>query len=335
MLGPVDLVYTWCDAADDVWRAKKEAAARAWGLTASARGNAACRFAGNDEIRYALRSAERCVPWVRRVYLVIDDDIAPPTWLRLDHPKLRIVRLGEIMPPETLPCFCSGTIEHHLARIPDLADRYVYSNDDCLFYRPVGPDFFFARDGYPRFRFGGLRNPDPAARQANLNYNCNLEEADRLIRAAYPHPSRALSRALARYPHHCIDAYVTADVRDCFARFHDALAPTFRMPFRSPDKIQRVLYAYDALARGHGRFRLARFRLQAARAWYKRLLRPGYADSLQFYGERWRTGLEMLAHFRPGVFCFNDTEVVTEADRRWLRGVYEGLFPERSSFEKP
>ena len=330
----IDLVYTWCDAADAVWRAKKDAAARAHGLTSSSRGNAACRFDGNDEIRYALRSAEKNVPWVRKVFLVIDDDITPPGWLKLDHPRLRIVRLSEIMPPETLPCFCSGTIEHHLAQIPDLAERYIYSNDDCMFYRPVGPDFFFASDGYPRFRFGGLRNPGPEAREKNYNYICNLEEADRLIRATYPNSKAELALAMARYPHHCIDAYVKTDVLDCHARFLSALAPTFKVPFRTPDKIQRVLYAYDAIARGHGHFRLARFRVQERRAWWKRLLRPGYADSLQFFGEGWRSGPEQLRRWRPGVVCFNDTEATSPDDRKWLRNTFETLFVGASSFEK-
>lgn len=330
----IDLVYTWCDAADATWREKKDAAAQAYGQNATARGNAACRFEGNDEIRYALRSAERHVPWVRRVFLVIDDDITPPAWIRLDHPKLRIVRLSEIMPQELLPCFCSGTIEHHLARIPDLAARYVYSNDDCMFYRPLSPSFFFARDGFPRFRFGGLRNPGAEARAANYNYICNLEQADRLIAGAYPAANPELAQALTRYPHHCIDAYVRDDVLDCFARFRDALMPTLAFPFRSPDKIQRVLYAYDAIARGHGHFRLARFRVKEKRAWWKRLLRPGYADSLQFFGDGWKTGVEMLRKWRPGVFCFNDTEAATDEDRTWLRTTLESLFPAPSSFEK-
>ncbi len=330
----IDLVYTWCDASDAAWRAKKDATAAACGLAATARGNAACRFESNDEIRFAMRSAEKFVPWVRRVFLVIDDDITPPAWLRLDHPKLRIVRLSEIMPKEALPCFCSGTIEHHLARIPGLAARYVYSNDDCMFGRPLAPSFFFARDGFPRFRFGGLRNPGPDARQANYNYICNMEQADRLIAETYPSPNGELAQASKRYPHHCIDAYVRDDVLDCFARFRDALLPTFAFPFRSPDKVQRVIYAYDAIARGRGHFRLARFRVKERRAWWKRLLRPGYADSLQFFGDGWKTGVEMLRKWRPGVFCFNDTEAATEEDRAWLRTTLESLFPERSSFEK-
>ena len=110
--------------------------------------------------------------------------------------------------------------------------------------------------------------------------------------------------------------------------------PTFAFPFRSPDKVQRVLYAYDAIARGHGHFRLARFRVKEKRAWWKRLLRPGYADSLQFFGAGWREGPEMLRRWKPGLFCFNDTEAATDEDRAWLRQTMESLFPERSSFEK-
>ncbi len=330
----IDLVYTWCDAADATWREKKDATARACGLDAAARGNAPCRFISNDELRYALRSAEKNLPWVRTVFLVIDDDISPPAWLRLDHPRLKVVRLSGIMPPETLPCFCSGTIEHHIARIPGLAPRFVYSNDDCMFYRPLRPDFFFARDGYPFFRFGGTRNPSPEARAANYNYICNLERADALVRAACPASCGELEKAMSRYPHHCIDAYRTDDLLETYARYRDALLPTFAFPFRSPDKVQRVLYAYDAIARGHGHFRLARFRVKEKRAWWKRILRPGYADSLQFFGEGWREGPEMLRRWRPGLFCFNDTESATDDDRAWLRQTMESLFPERSSFEK-
>ena len=274
------------------------------------------------------------MPWARRVFLVVDDDITPPAWLRLDHPRLRVVRLSEVMPPEALPCFCSGSIEHHLARIPGLAARFVYSNDDCMFYRPLRPDFFFARDGYPYFRFGGLRNPGAEARAANYNYICNLEQADRLIAEAYPSPSDELARAMSRYPHHCIDAYCTGDLRETYARYRDHIEPMYGFPFRRPENVQRVLYAYDAIARGHGHFRLARFRVKEKRAWWKRLLRPGYADSLQFFGDGWKTGVEMLRKWRPGLFCFNDTEAATDADRTWLRQTLESLFPIPSSFEK-
>lgn len=326
----IDIVYTWCSDADTVWRSKREDAARACGIGPDSEGNAECRFADNDDLKYSFRSLELYVPWVRKVFLVIDDDITPPAWLKLDHPRLRIVRLGEIMPKPQRPCFCSDSIEHRLAFIPDLAEHYLYSNDDCLFGRRLRPSFFFTRKGYPVFRFGKLRR---GYNELPCTYLKNLDMAERLVAARHPLLGRELDEALRRYPHHCIDAYVKRDVLQTYEDFKAAIEPQFDYPFRRDCNVQRLIYALDAIARGHGRFRLARFRLND-RPWYKRLLRPGYADSLQFYGDGWQTALEALRRFRPGMFCFNDTETKIESDRRWLRDQYESLFPAASSFEK-
>ena len=327
----VDLVYTWCDSADPVWNAKRLATARACGLSADAPANASCRFSANDELKYSLRSAEKCVPWVRKVFLVIDDDSALPVWLRPDHPKIRIVRHSEIMPREYLPCFCSGTIEHHLARIPDLAEKFVYSNDDMMFYRPLAPSFFFAADGYPLFRFGRKKAPVPDGKMTN--YYFNLEQADLLIRKEFGSCGGELALARSRYPHHCIDAYRKSDMLECHERFAPVLKKSFLFPFRSPDKVQRVIYACEAIARGHGHFRQSWSGI-GRRPWYKRLLRPGWADSLRFGGNQWRTGPRMLAKWRPGMFCFNDTDGITDEDKRWLNAFCDELYPAPSGFER-
>lgn len=326
----VDIVYTWCSNADKVWRAKKAAVAKACGIAADAEGNADCRFVDNDDLKYSLRSLELYASWVRRVFLVIDDDIKPPTWLERNHPKLCIVRLGEIMPKPQRPCFCSDSIEHRLAFIPGLAEHYLYSNDDCLFGRKLQPSFFFMRNGYPVFRFGKLRRG--YSEQPSI-YLRNLDMAERLVAARHPLLGRDLDEALRRYPHHCIDAYVKQDVLQTYETFKAEIEPQFNYPFRRDGNVQRLIYALDAIARGHGCFRLARFRLNN-RPWYKRLLRPGYADSLQFYGDGWQGAIKALRRFRPGMFCFNDTEEKTENDRNWLREQYERLFPFPSSFEK-
>lgn len=328
----IDIVYTWCSDADAVWRAKRTAAAKACGLAGDAGGNAACRFIDNDDLKYSFRSLDLYVPWVRKVFLVIDDDITPPAWLRLDHPKLRIVRLKEIMPDPGKPCFCSDSIEHRIAFIADLSEHYLYSNDDCLFYRTVGPSFFFTSDGYPKFRFAGQR--DPHSPGVHILYESNLLRAETLVRERHERLSRSCEMAMARYPHHCIDAYRRSDVQDIYSAYRDVIEPMFDYPFRRPENVQRIVYAFESLLRGHGVFRLARFRLQSDRPWYKRLLRPGYADSLQFHGEGWLTAMDMLRRFRPGVFCFNDTESKNANDRRWLRTQYELLFPAPSSFEQ-
>jgi hypothetical protein len=162
-----------------------------------------------------------------------------------------------------------------------------------------------------------------------------IENAAGLVREAFGgHCAHELEREFVRYPHHNVDAYAKSDVLDAYERFARASAPMYDYPFRRPEHVQRVLYAYDAIARGHGHFRLAVFRVKERRPWWKRLLRPGYADSLQFFGEGWRDGPAMLRKWRPGLFCFNDTERSSAEDRDWLRKTLSSLFPVPSSFEK-
>ena len=173
-------------------------AARTCGLGADADGNLPCRFIARNELRYALRSAERCVPWVRKVFIVHDDDNELPRWLNRDNQRLQIVRHSEIMPARFLPCFCPITIEHYLAQIPDLAERFLYSNDDMMFYRPLEPSFFFAADGYPYCRFGGKKKPMPEEEKSH--YLRNIDRADELLRRYAHSPFVVTSRLHCALP---------------------------------------------------------------------------------------------------------------------------------------
>ena len=132
-----------------------------------------------------------------------------------------------------------------------------------------------------------------------------------------------------------MDAYIRDDLAEAFERYEADITATMDYPFRSPGNVQRVLYLYEALARGRGHYRLARAGTGPGRLqWLRNLVRRPYADSLQFVRAKWRLGPSMLARWKPGLFCFNDTAGITDDDRRWLRGVYESMFPRKSSFEK-
>ncbi len=331
---PIDLVYLWCDAADEKWRAKKDAVARAHGIETGNAANASYRFVANDELKYSLRSAEMYVPWVRNVVLMIDDDNTPPAWLRLDHPRLRIVRLSEFMPSERLPCYCSPTIEHHMARIPDLSERFIYANDDMMFACPLKPDFFFASDGHPICRFAYKGLPEPGT--THDTYHEQIWRARRIVEAAHPVRKDDLEAALTHLPHHAADSYSKSDMLACFKRYEAEITDTMGSPFRSGRNVQRIIYSYEAIATGHGHYRLARRNVGTHRLqWIKRLLGRAYADSFQFVRDKWRSGPEMIAKWRPGLFCFNDTDGITDADRKWVReSVYRAMFPDKSSFER-
>ena len=320
----VDLVYCWCDDADEKWRAKRVATARRFGVETDAVRNGACRYRGGDMLRYSLRSAAHAVPWVRNIFIVMDDDQAVPAWPELENPKIRFVRHSEIMPSEILPCFASGAIEHHLMRIPGIADRFLYANDDTLFWGTVPESFFFAADGYPHFRYGTRRRP--SANGVEQDYRFRLDAADALLKTRFGMKPGWRSM-IGRLPHHNVDAYCTADYRACYDTFRKEIEAGLGYPFRSPKLIQRAVYAGYALAKGHGHFRRATFNTNREAAWWRRLL-PAWADSLQIVPGRWRQGPEMIARFRPKLVCFNDGPATTDDDFTWLRAWLETTLPD-------
>lgn len=317
-----DLVYLWCDDADARWRNKRDAAVRRCGCL-GVEATASCRFRGGDMLRYSLRSAAVNVPWVRTIFLVIDDDQSVPDFPEINSPKIRLVRHSEIVPREFLPTFNSATIEHFLAEIPGLGRRFLYANDDTLFWRPVGPEFFYAADGFPVFRFGALRSrvADPRYRA----YATTLENAECLVREALGLKG-GFQRAFGRLPHHNVDAYVTEDYRAAQMSFQKEIAASITSPFRTSRDIQRVLSADWALAVGRGHFRRATFNTRADAAWWRRLL-PSWADSLQLMPGHWRRGPEQIARFNPRLLCFNDGPSTDVEDFAWLRTFLESAFP--------
>jgi hypothetical protein len=189
----IDAVYTWVDGADPAHAAKR---ARYLPKGASARDGGATLFRDSRELRYSLRSLARYAPWIRRVHLVTDGQ--RPAWLQ-ERPGLSLVDHAEIVPSQYLPTFNSHVIEAYLHRIPNLAEQYIYFNDDCFLAAPATPGDFFTDNGLPHLfvdwrksrREGYERHPTPHARSW-FNTRTELERrgvtpAPELITAHTPH----------------------------------------------------------------------------------------------------------------------------------------------------
>ena len=142
----VDVVYTWVDGADPVHAAKRARWLSRRGAVHD-NGLEAARFRDNEELRYSLRSLQRFAPWVRRVILATDGQ--RPSWLRADHPKVRVVDHREFIPGEYLPTFNSHVIEAYLHAVPGLSEHYLYMNDDVFLARPCRKTDFFTSNGLP------------------------------------------------------------------------------------------------------------------------------------------------------------------------------------------
>ena len=139
---PIDFVVPWVDDRDPEWAAKK---AKYTGKEVT-EGNTQVRYRDWDTLKYWFRGVEKFAPWVRTVYFVTDDQ--KPEWLNLDHPKLKWVKHTDYIPAEYLPTFSAQAIEWNLHRLPDLADQFVFFNDDVFLIDRVKPEDFFV-DGAP------------------------------------------------------------------------------------------------------------------------------------------------------------------------------------------
>ena len=111
--------------------------------------NTTGRYEDNQELKYSLRSVEKHLPWIRKIFIVTDNQI--PTFLDVNHPKIQIVDHTELLPKEILPTFNSSVLDYFIYKIPDLSEHFLYANDDMFVNADLSPSFFF-NEGIPILR---------------------------------------------------------------------------------------------------------------------------------------------------------------------------------------
>lgn len=137
----IDFVITWVDGNDPIWLAEKERF-----KPGSAADSRKQRYRDWDNLQYWFRAVEKFAPWVHRIFFVTYGHY--PTWLNINHPKLRIVKHTDYIPTEYLPTFSSRAIDMNFHRIKELSEHFVYFNDDMFILQPVEPKDFFV-NGLP------------------------------------------------------------------------------------------------------------------------------------------------------------------------------------------
>lgn len=140
----IDFVLIWVDGADSEWikefnkYAPKE---KQLNLDVSKE-----RYRDTGLLKYWFRGVEKFAPWVRKVHFVTCGQ--KPDWLNLDAQKLNWVKHSDYIRAEYLPVFSANPIEIGIRAINDLAEHFVYFNDDFFLTSPVKESFFF-RKGLP------------------------------------------------------------------------------------------------------------------------------------------------------------------------------------------
>jgi hypothetical protein len=251
---PIDVVYTWVDGSDPEWQRRKARALAENTWVGEVSGQAAndSRYASRDELRYSLRALHCFAPWVRRVFLVTDDQV--PSWLDRSHPRLTVVSHREVFGDTgRLPTFNSQAIESRLHRIPGLAEHFLYLNDDVILGRPVTPDLFFTPGGLTKF-FASAARVDTAPRGgSDRPADSAAKNNRRLIQETF---GRMLTRKMMHTPHPSRRG-VIAEIEE---RFAEQVTATAGHQFRHPDDISLLsslqqYYAYLTGKAAPGRIR--------------------------------------------------------------------------------
>ncbi|HHU96533.1 MAG: Stealth CR1 domain-containing protein [Bacteroidota bacterium] len=309
----IDLVYLWVDGSDLEWLTKKN---RFLGLQThfSEEAITKARNADNGELMYSLRSMEKHAPWIRKVFIVTDEQT--PRWLDLTNDRVEVVDIRQLLPPESLPCYNSVVIEHCLWKIPDLSEHFLYANDDMFFHKPLTPSFFFTSGGHPVVRLqrafmGKWVNQVKHRLSIPTNiYRKTIHRAALLIEEKF-------GRYYSGTPHHNIDAYLKSDYRRVSeVDFKEEISATLTHHVRTEEDIQRIIYLYYALAINRGELRYVG-RNESCRI---RLHKPDFSYFINKYN--------------PSLFCLNDSHHATDDDRKRVEPFLLSLFPEKSSFEK-
>ncbi|MGW0084049.1 stealth family protein [Streptomyces sp. NPDC003393] len=314
----IDVVYTWVDDSDPVWRASKDAARRI--LTQDAGGSlheqAAndARYTSRDELRYSLRSIHQYAPWVHNIYLVTAGQV--PRWLNTEYPGLRVVDHRDIFSdPMALPTFNSHAIESQLHHIEELSDHFLYLNDDVFFGRPVGPGHFFHPNGLTKFFMSKALIPSGEVSPSDLPVNAAGKNSRGLIAQQF---GTFIAQKMKHTPH-ALRREVLQEIERTYPNDHWR---TQHSKFRSPDDvpIASSLHHYHA-------FHTARATVGDLRYVY-----------IDIGDVKARQRLHRLLARRDfDTFCINDTIVPEDRDaqERMVRDFLESYFPVPSPYELP
>ncbi|MFD0143252.1 MULTISPECIES: stealth conserved region 3 domain-containing protein [unclassified Streptomyces] len=311
---PIDAVYTWVDDTDPAWRKKRDAARKAHGMPVDGAEAGDVRFRNRDELRYSLRSLATHAPWIRKIFLVTDDQT--PSWLNTEHPDIQVVSHSEIFAdPSWLPTFNSHAIESQLHRIEGLSEHFLYVNDDVFFGRPLAPNKFFQSNGNSLFFRSPTAVPPGEITEETEGYFVAAKNNQALLEEDF---GRVATHGFLHTPHP-LRRSVLEEISE---RWPERSRETAATPFRGRAdlSITSSLHHHYAYLTG-----------KAAQGG----ISCGYANIGDYKHHVMLSRL--LAARHRDVFCIGESaeaEVPVDEQDRVLRAFLEAYFPVRSPYER-
>lgn len=327
----VDFVVTWVDMNDPKWQ--RDFSKFSGKIDNSKNELSIARFRDYGLLKYWFRGIEKFTPWVRNIHFVTCGQ--KPDWLNTDHPKLRLVNHEDYIPREFLPSFNSSVLEIYLHKIPDIADHFVYFNDDFFPINHIPQERFF-ENGLPK---------DIAAFRMNLGmslWNKCLRNNIRIINKRFDkkkvmardhdkwfyedYGSRArLTRLLSSYdkfitlrtPHNA-QPYLKSTFEEVWNYVEEDLLEMSKNKFRSPQDLTQELFRTWQICQSNF------------------LPYNTYQDTKMFpLVFRSPKAIQAIREQTYSLVCINDSEYIRNFENvmQGLHASFNHILPEKSGFE--
>lgn len=151
---PIDAVILWVDGNDEKHKAKIQPFVKDKVSINSKKFRT--RFDQVNEIKFTIDSILKYASFIRNIYIITDEQT--PSFLteesdKKNYKNVSIIDHSVIFSDyeEFLPTFNCRPIETSLYRIPNLAEHFIYFNDDFFLINQTKPSDFF-KNGFPVLR---------------------------------------------------------------------------------------------------------------------------------------------------------------------------------------
>jgi len=167
----VDIVFTYVDGYDPEFIKMKNKYLN----IQNKKYNPDIRIKGLNEIIYSVKSVIKFIPWIRKIFIVTNNQVPPIDKQLISSGKVIIIDQNTIIDPKYLPTFNSDVIESYLHNIPDLSEIFLYNNDDMMHLSKVDrKDIYEVRNDKVLLK---IRN--------NYNKNNRVNNAEYSLRIDY------------------------------------------------------------------------------------------------------------------------------------------------------
>ncbi|EJA7360947.1 MULTISPECIES: Stealth CR1 domain-containing protein [Vibrio] len=327
----IDAVILWVDPSDEKWLedyCKYTGKDKASILDSN-------RFKDWNTLLYLFRSIDFCLPWINKVHFITCGHL--PHWLNKEHEKIIFHSHKDIFENHSdLPTFNSSAIEINIVNIPELAEKFIYFNDDFLVLKKTNEDRFFIENkpvdflrldwpkDNPIIKYKHRRSEWQSMILNNLRLineefdikDISIPLKDLKGRELFKQKILSMMPKITGFEHyHHVQPYLKSSLQKINTIFRQEYLDTSASRFRKHENISQALYRYYQLCSGD---------------YYDKDFKDHKVFKLTTHDYIKSIDLKSC-----NIVCLNDnySDSCFDESKRVLAQKLEEIFPKKSSFE--